>query len=130
VDTFLFEPKTDRYLGRLCKFSACPRDKPDCRAPGCGAVPFNKRIPDFRTYADLLAPAQSAMLYERQAGRIRSALDLPTVGRPSNRIRMKAVAAIQRRDGLRWAIGMRKSSISARLAEAEEQFLGFKNENH
>jgi hypothetical protein len=30
-------------------------------------------------HADLLAPAHHAMLFERGAGRLRSALDLPTV---------------------------------------------------
>ena len=33
VDTFLFEPGTDRYLGRLCSFSQCPKGKPLCRTP-------------------------------------------------------------------------------------------------
>ena len=78
VDTFLFEPDTNRYLGRLCSFSQCPKGKPDCAAPGCGAVAFNKCIPGFEPHADLLAPARIAMLYERTAGRPRRALDLPS----------------------------------------------------
>ena len=79
LDVFLFEPGSDRYLGRLCSFSRCPKGKRDCLVPGCGAIPFNKRIAGFTPRADLLAPAQHAMLYERGAGRLRSALDLPTV---------------------------------------------------
>lgn len=79
MDVFLFEPETDRYLGRLCSFSQCPKGKRDCLVPGCGAIAFNKRIAEFTPRADLLAPAQSAMLYRRGAGRLRSALDLPTV---------------------------------------------------
>lgn len=86
VDVFLFEPGSDRYLGRLCKFNQCPKDKPDCLTPGCGAVPFNKRVVGFAPSPDLLAPAAHATLYRRGAGRLRSALDLPTVeedlGRP------------------------------------------------
>lgn len=77
VDVFLFEPGSDRYLGRLCRFNECPKDKPECAVPGCGAIPFNKRIADFVPRADLLAPARHAMLYERGRGRLRSALDLP-----------------------------------------------------
>jgi hypothetical protein len=77
VDIFLIEPRTDRYLGRLCNFNACPKDKPDCSVPGCGAVPFNKRFPAFVPHADLLASAIYATLYRRGAGRLRSALDLP-----------------------------------------------------
>src|SRR5271167_1450485 len=36
LDVFLFEPDSDRYLGRLCSFNDCPKDKPDCMVPGCG----------------------------------------------------------------------------------------------
>jgi len=52
---------------------------------GCGEIPFNKRIADFEPRADLLAPAAYAMLYRRDAGRLRSALELPAIdeaGRP------------------------------------------------
>lgn len=80
VDIFLIEPGTDRYLGRLCNFNACPKDKPQCRVPGCGAVPFNKRVEDFVPHADLLASAADAMLYRRGVGRLLSALDLPRAG--------------------------------------------------
>jgi hypothetical protein len=78
LDIFLIEPGSDRYLGRLCEFSACPKDKRECAVPGCGAIPFNKVIFEFRPRADLLEPARFAMLYERGRGRLRSALDLPT----------------------------------------------------
>ncbi len=81
VDVFLFEPQSDRYLGRLCYFNACPKGRLDCLAPGCGEIPFNKQIAGFVPRADLLAPASYAMLYQRGVGRLRSALDLPTVDR-------------------------------------------------
>ncbi|TIQ36063.1 MAG: hypothetical protein E5X48_11630 [Mesorhizobium sp.] len=77
VEIFLIEPETDRYLGRLCNFNACPKGKPECRVPGCGAVPFNKCVDGFVPHVDLLASASHAMLYQRGAGRLRSALDLP-----------------------------------------------------
>ena len=79
-DVFLIEPGSDRYLGRLCSFNQCPKGKRDCLVPGCGAIPFNKRIAEFSPHVDLLAPASYAMLYQRGAGRLRSALDLPTPG--------------------------------------------------
>ncbi len=79
LDIFLFEPGSDRYLGRLCRFNQCPKERRDCLVPGCGAIPFNKRVEEFEPRADLLAPAQSAMLYQRGVGRLRSALDLPSV---------------------------------------------------
>jgi hypothetical protein len=78
LDVFLFEPGSDRYLGRLCDYSRCPNDKRDCLAPGCGAVAFNKRIVDFTPRADLLTGVDDAILYRRSVGRLRSALDLPT----------------------------------------------------
>lgn len=55
VDVFLIEPETDRYLGRLCNFNECPKGKPQCGVPGCGAVPFNKCVDGFVPRADLLA---------------------------------------------------------------------------
>jgi hypothetical protein len=82
VDVFLFEPETDRYLGRLCKYSQCPKGKRDCLVPGCGTIPFNKRVADFEPDASLLAPAVYGKLYQRGIGRLRSALDLPTVTEP------------------------------------------------
>lgn len=77
LDVFLFEPGSDRYLGRLCSYSQCPKAKRDCLVPGCGETPFNKRVAGFEARADLLAPAAHAMLYRRDVGRLRSALQLP-----------------------------------------------------
>ncbi len=84
LDVFLFEPGSDRYLGRLCSFSQCPKGKRDCLVPGCGEVPFNKRVDGFEPYDDLLEPSIDAMLYRREAGRLRSALDLPSVSSRGN----------------------------------------------
>lgn len=78
VDVFLFEPGSDRYLGRLCHFATCSKQgKHECLVPGCGAIPFCRHIDGFRPHRDLLAAAADAMLYRRGEGRIRSALDLP-----------------------------------------------------
>jgi hypothetical protein len=79
VDVFLFEPVSDAYLGRLCKFNQCPKGKSDCLVPGCGAIPFNRVFPEFVPRDDLLAGAQDALLYRRGTGRLRSAVDLPSV---------------------------------------------------
>jgi hypothetical protein len=79
LDVFLIEPGSDRYLGRLCSFNACPKGKRECLAPGCGTILFNRTFPEFTPHADLLAPAKHAMLYQRGIGRLRSALDLPSV---------------------------------------------------
>lgn len=83
VEIFLIEPRSDRYLGRLCSFGTCPKGKLDCMVPGCGAIPFNKKVDGFTPYADLLAPASHARLYRRGQGRLMSALDLPPAGASS-----------------------------------------------
>jgi hypothetical protein len=85
LDVFLIEPVSNRYLGRLCSFNRCPKDKPACLVPGCGAPPFNKRVAEFAPHADLLASAQHTMLYERGVGRLRSALDLPVTVEDNSR---------------------------------------------
>ena len=36
VDVFILEPVTDRYLGRLCDFNACPKGKTECRGRAAG----------------------------------------------------------------------------------------------
>jgi hypothetical protein len=82
LDVFLIEPSSDRYLGQLCGFNQCPKGKRDCLVPGCGTIPFNKRVLDFMPADDLLATALGAMLYRRDTGRIRSALDLPAPETP------------------------------------------------
>jgi hypothetical protein len=75
VDTFLLEPGSQRYLGRLCSFNQCPKGKRDCLVPGCGATPFNKVIDGFTPGDALLVDA--VMLYERGMGRLRLAANLP-----------------------------------------------------
>ena len=79
LDVFLFEPGSDRYLGRLCWYNTCPKGKRDCLVPGCGTVAFNKRVEGFEPHPDLLASVAHSMLWRRDVGRLRSALDLPNV---------------------------------------------------
>ncbi|MDZ4139147.1 MAG: hypothetical protein U1D66_09765 [Erythrobacter sp.] len=77
VDTFLFDPGTDAYLGRLCHFNQCPKSRPECAVAGCGKTAFNRVFPGFDLYPDALADVAAATLYSRAQGRLRSALDLP-----------------------------------------------------
>lgn len=78
VDTFLFEPGGDRYLGRLCAFAQCPKGRRDCLTPDCGTIPFNKVVKGFRPSPDILAGA--VPLYERASGQVWCAADLPATG--------------------------------------------------
>jgi hypothetical protein len=64
VDIFLLDI-TGRYLGRLCSFNQCPKHKPECRADGCGKVPFLRQHDRFVLDADALRPARIDVLYDR-----------------------------------------------------------------
>ncbi|MCC9609383.1 hypothetical protein LOC68_05485 [Blastopirellula sp. JC732] len=66
VEMFLLEPETDRYLGRICKFGKCPKQrKLECLVPGCGATPFLQQHVDFEFYASALAPDKHVVLFDR-----------------------------------------------------------------
>ena len=65
VEVFLLEPGTDRYVGRLCIFGRCPKDKPECRVPGCGATQFLRHVADFHFNPDVLVPDRSITLFDR-----------------------------------------------------------------
>lgn len=77
VDVFLFEPGTGSYLGRLCHFNRCPKSRPECAVPGCGATPFLRQFPEFEVDDDILAGVEGGMLYSRADGIQCSASDLP-----------------------------------------------------
>ena len=65
VDVFLFEPGTERYLGRLCLFNKCPKGKRECLVPRCGEAPFLQRIEGFEFRPDALNPGRIMVLFER-----------------------------------------------------------------
>jgi len=68
VDVFLMEMDTDRYLGRLCHFGACPKGKPECRVPGCGASPFLRQVEGFRLDPRALDTDRIVLLFDRPKG--------------------------------------------------------------
>lgn len=65
VDVFIFEPDTNRYHGRLCTFAKCPKGKPECRVPGCGAQPFLQLYEDFEIHPRVFAEKPCVVLFER-----------------------------------------------------------------
>lgn len=73
VDVFLFEPGTNRYLGRLCSFGQCPKGKPECAVPGCGAQPFLQLYEDFEISPRVFHEHPCVLLYQTPAGRHESA---------------------------------------------------------
>jgi hypothetical protein len=68
VDIFLMAPDTDRYLRRLCTYGECPKGKPDCRVPGCGAAPFLKQLEAFVLDPGSFAAGKAVVLFDRAAG--------------------------------------------------------------
>jgi hypothetical protein len=77
VDVFVLAPGTDSYLGRLCDFAHCPKHKPECLAPGCGAVPFLRRHDGFVFDPEALAPDRVIRLFDRQSGFLIKAAEVP-----------------------------------------------------
>jgi hypothetical protein len=65
VDVFIIEPGTDRYLGRLCIFNACPKDKPECRVTDCGAHKFLQQHEGFRLRPESLDHRRMIVLFSR-----------------------------------------------------------------
>ncbi len=65
VEVFLMEPRTDRYLGRLCWYGVCPKGKRDCNVPGCGSAKLLKQDAGFKWRASALAPGRTVTLFER-----------------------------------------------------------------
>ena len=76
VDVFILEPGTDRYLGRLCAFNACPKGKRECLVPGCGDMPFLRQHDEFEWWADTLAPGGAVRLFDRASGTVATAASL------------------------------------------------------
>ena len=76
VELFLFEPGTDRYLGRVCHFRTCPKGHRDCRAENCGREPFLKQMDGFQLWPDALAPERTVRLFDRATGTMRRAAEM------------------------------------------------------
>ncbi|UCH32570.1 MAG: hypothetical protein JSV05_04100, partial [Candidatus Bathyarchaeota archaeon] len=66
VDIFIMEPKTDRYLGRLCIFGSCPKGKNECRISGCGEPMFLQQLGDFKFESKNLNEDTNVVLFERR----------------------------------------------------------------
>jgi predicted nucleotidyltransferase len=64
VEVFLFLPETNAPLGRLCNFGECPKGKPECIVPNCGAEQFLRQVASFVWRPDALSPAKTVTLYE------------------------------------------------------------------
>ncbi len=62
IDVFIMEPGSDRYLGRLCNYNQCPKDKQECRVTGCGSTPLLQQHEDFELNASALTPEKSIPL--------------------------------------------------------------------
>jgi hypothetical protein len=66
VDVFLIEPGTNRFRGNLCHYGQCPKGKPECCVPGCGAQPFLQLYDDFRLDPGALYGEHNVVLFDRE----------------------------------------------------------------
>jgi hypothetical protein len=70
VDTFILDAETNRYLGRLCTYSACPKGKEECLVPGCGQIPLLRQHEDFQfSSEEALSPNKTMVLFDRETGK-------------------------------------------------------------
>ena len=65
VDIFVIEPKTNRYLGRLCIFGSCLKGKDKCRVSRCGEYRFLQQHEGFKFESKNLDDETSIVLFER-----------------------------------------------------------------
>jgi len=65
LDIFIMEPETNRYLGRLCIFGSCPKEKNKCRVSGCGEPNSLQQHEDFKFEPKDLDDGTSVVLFER-----------------------------------------------------------------
>ena len=67
VDMFVMEPGTDRYLGRVCKFAACPKERRrECRVRGCGATRLLQVHEGFRFEWKAVPANETVVLFDRK----------------------------------------------------------------
>ncbi len=67
VDVFIFDAETDYYRGRLCSFGQCPKGKPECAVPGCGAQPFLQLYQNFEINPGVFVKQPRVVLYQTPA---------------------------------------------------------------
>lgn len=65
IDILVIEPKTNRYLGRLCVFGSCPKGKDKCRVPRCGEYRFLQQHEGFKFESKDLDDETNVVLFER-----------------------------------------------------------------
>lgn len=62
----LVDASEHRYLGMVCHYSQCPKHKPACAVPGCGAHKFVQILPWFRLKPERLDAFNSQILFRRE----------------------------------------------------------------
>jgi hypothetical protein len=81
VEIFVLRAGSSDYLGRLCTFSQCPKEKPQCLTPGCGRDPFLRQHAEFEFWRNTLDEDRIMRLYDRRSGILQRAADTPVAGR-------------------------------------------------
>ena len=58
-------PPAIHYLGMVCHYNQCPKHKPACNVPGCGASKFVQVVPSFKLKPQRLNTHNSQVLFVR-----------------------------------------------------------------
>lgn len=64
-DVYLIEPDTNRYRGMVCHYATCPKQKPECYEPGCGAVKFVRQFRGDNFDPSIMMRSETVTLFER-----------------------------------------------------------------
>lgn len=77
LSAVVYDAQTQAYLGFACTYSTCPKGKPGCEVPGCGAVRLLRQFHDY-DHSDAEADRLRAhILFRRGQGIVARAVDLP-----------------------------------------------------
>jgi hypothetical protein len=66
VDVFILDAASGEYLGCLCIFGQCPKGKPECSVPHCGARPFLRQFSDFHFDPTSASSPGAVTLFDRR----------------------------------------------------------------
>ena len=73
----IYDAATESYLGIACIYNTCPKGKPGCEVPGCGAVRLLRQYDDYDRFDAEADRLRAHILFRRGQGIVARAIDLP-----------------------------------------------------
>lgn len=76
-DIFLLDAGTNKYLGNLCRYATCPKEKDECNVRGCGKVPHLQKFKEFVLFPSAVNEVNRIDVYDKLgSSRIEAEFDL------------------------------------------------------